>query len=98
VKLILAIVHNEDVDALLRALTERGFCPTIVASAGGLLRWSNTTLMVATEDEHMDEALALIQATCHAPPRPRVYVPGLDTRDVGAATVFVLDVERHEQR
>ncbi len=95
-KLILAIVHNEDTDALLRALAERGFRPTIAASAGGFLRWSNTTLGITADDERVDEVLAVIQTTCHVPAEPRIYVPGLGTRHIGAATVFVLDVERHE--
>ncbi|MER3557036.1 MAG: hypothetical protein C4302_03585, partial [Thermus sp.] len=45
-KLILAIVQDTDAPGLTKALLEKGFQSTKLASTGGFLREGNTTLLI----------------------------------------------------
>jgi uncharacterized protein YaaQ len=108
VKLVVAIVHNEDARALVDALLEHEFRSTRLHSSGGFLRQSNATIMLGVEDARVDEVLALVRDTCTARtqvvnPMPPIMEPGefflpypLEV-EVGGATVFVLPVERFER-
>ena len=53
-KLILAIVSNDDASAVSAALTKNNFYMTRLATTGGFLRAGNTTIIVGTEDELID--------------------------------------------
>jgi uncharacterized protein YaaQ len=108
VKLVLAIVHNEDAGALVDALLEKEFRATRLHSSGGFLRQSNTTVIVGVEEEQVDEVLGIVRENCTARtqivnPMPPIMEPGeffmpypLEV-EVGGATVFVLPVERFER-
>ncbi len=107
-KLVVAIVHNEDAGALVDALLEREFRATRLHSSGGFLRQSNATVMIGVEDAQVDDVLGLVRANCTARtqvvnPMPPIMEPGeffmpypLEV-EVGGATVFVLPVERFER-
>lgn len=102
-KLILAIVSNDDGNAVIQALTQAGLQSTKLATTGGFLRAGNTTLIVGCEDEKVPKALALIGQESK---RRTEIVPSTASYDigryasfpvevqVGGATVFVLDVEQ----
>lgn len=92
-KLILAIVSFEDAEGLTEALLQASFKVTTLATTGGLLRRQFTTLLVGTEEDRVDVAMELIQANTrpHRARLPRLAGPG--TREIGAATVFVLNIE-----
>ena len=105
-KLIIAVVQDEDSIRLINKLLENGFGATKLATTGGFLRSGNTTLLVGVEDEKLSSALKLIETTCksrkqvapvHAPMSGSagMYVPAYPVQvTVGGATVFVLDVEQ----
>jgi uncharacterized protein YaaQ len=107
-KLVVAIVHNEDAGALVDALLEREHRATRLHSSGGFLKQSNSTVIVGIEDDKVDEILGIVRATCTARtqivnPMPPIMEPGeffmpypLEV-EVGGATVFVLPVERFER-
>ena len=59
-KLILAIVSNDDASAVSAALTKNNFYMTRLATTGGFLRAGNTTIIVGTEDELVDKCIAVI--------------------------------------
>jgi uncharacterized protein YaaQ len=108
VKLVVAIVHNEDAGALVEALLGREFRATRVNSSGGFLKQSNATVMLGVEDDEVDEVLGMVREMCHARtqivnPMPPIMEPGeffmpypLEV-EVGGATVFVMPVERFER-
>lgn len=96
-KLLLSVVNSQDSGNLARALVQAGFRATMMSSAGGLLRRGNTTFLIATEDERVDEAMKIIADTCKPSPEGPFHIPGLGTRQIGAATVMVLAVEKAEQ-
>ena len=103
-KLIVAIVQDEDAVRLVSALMDRGYGVTKLATTGGFLRAGNTTLISGVEDDKLDDALAVIEHICKsreqitASTAPMsggaggVYVPYPIKVTVGGATVFVLEV------
>ena len=103
-KLILAIIQDEDAPTTIQALVDRGHRVTRIASTGGFLRQGNTTLLIGVEDLRVPEVIEILRRCC----RTRTsYLPvaveatGLLQAhmievEVGGATIFVLDVERFE--
>ena len=63
-KLLFAIVSDEDSGILADNLNRKGFSTTKLCSSGGFLRSGNTTFLVATDDENVDEAISIISNTC----------------------------------
>jgi len=60
-KLIIAVVQNEDADAVVDALLEEDFRATRLASTGGFLRRGNTTLMIGADEDQVDRVLEIIR-------------------------------------
>ena len=107
-KMIFAIVHDEDSPRLMAELNKVGFRVTKLNSSGGFLRSGNTTLMIVVEDEQIPEVMALIrkysssrQSAINANVTPSAmggaYIPYPVEVMVGGATVFVLNVEQFEK-
>ena len=107
-KLIVAIVHNEDAGALVDALLDREYRATRLHSSGGFLKQSNATIIVGVEDDQVDTIVDIVRTTCTSRtqivnPMPPIMEPGeffmpypLEV-EVGGATVLVLPVERFER-
>lgn len=104
-KLIIAIVQDEDASRLVGELMSDGFGVTKLATTGGFLRAGNTTLLAGVEDDRLQEAMDVIEKVCKsrkqiAPsPASMVGMPGTYTPYpievvVGGATVFVLTVDQ----
>jgi uncharacterized protein YaaQ len=93
VKLILAIVSSEDAAGLTEALLQADFRVTTMAAIGGFLRSRYMTPLVGTEEDRVNAAMQLIKANTrpHRARDPLLTGPG--TREIGAATVFVINVE-----
>ena len=56
-KLILAILSNDDSPVASNALNKNGFSVTKLATTGGFLRAGNTTLIIGCEDEKVEAAI-----------------------------------------
>ncbi|MCC6627083.1 MAG: cyclic-di-AMP receptor [Chloroflexi bacterium] len=93
-KLIIAVVHNEDADDVVDTLLDARYRATRLASTGGFLRRGNTTIMLGVQDDQVDDVLGLIKAKAHS--RPATNPQGDAVRS-GAATVFVLELEQYER-
>jgi uncharacterized protein YaaQ len=107
-KMVMAIVHNDDAAAVVRALTKAGFGATHFKSAGGFLRKQNATVFTGVQDHETDRVLEIIRTRCHSrteqvTPLPpvvepgEVYMPYPMEVEVGGATIFVLDVAHFEK-
>ncbi len=102
-KLILAIVSNDDSSSVSSALTKENFQVTRLATTGGFLRAGNTTLIVGTEDDKVEKCIEVIGSESRM--RTEI-VPSTASYDigryasfpvevqVGGATIFVIDVEQ----
>lgn len=103
-KLLFAIIQNDDAKPLTRALIDSGTSVTRISSTGGFLSGGNTTLMIGVPDERLDDTLETIRT--HSCRRQVVTVPSMGVPhsvdcatmpisvSVGGATVFILDVEQ----
>jgi uncharacterized protein YaaQ len=92
-KLIIAVVQNEDADAVVDALLEEEFRATRLASTGGFLRRGNTTLMIGADEDQVDRVMDLIRQ--HARSGGEPVQAGVS--QPAAATVFVLDLEEYQR-
>ncbi len=108
VKLIIAIVQDQDVNRLLEKLLDNGIGATKLASTGGFLKVGSTTLLIGVENHQVEEVLGYLRETCKArkqlvTPLAAVgrsisaFIPQPVEVKVGGATVFIIDVERFEK-
>jgi len=106
-KLILAIIHDEDGNRVLNALNEAGYSVTKLATTGGFLRSGNMTLIVGTEEDKVDTAINIFKEKCHVRKHimttpisagmAGIYAASPVEVEVGGATIFVLDIDRFEK-
>ena len=102
-KLIMAIVSGDDSSKVYRALTKANFSVTKLATTGGFLMAGNTTFLVGTEDDKVDEVIEVLRENSKTRkqmvPTSASYGVGMFSSmpievQVGGATVFVIDVEQ----
>ena len=105
-KLIFAIVSNDASSKVSKELTKNRFSVTKLATTGGFLMAGNTTFIIGTEDERVDEAIEIIgkhsKKRTQMVPSSASYGVGMYTSfpvevQVGGATIFVMNVERFEK-
>lgn len=102
-KLILAIISGDDSSKVARALTKSNFMVTKLATTGGFLMSGNTTFIVGTDEEKVEEVLDILRKNSKTRkqmvPTSASYGVGMFSSmpievQVGGATVFILDVEQ----
>jgi uncharacterized protein YaaQ len=106
-KMIMAVVPRDEVEAVLNALLAAGHTATFTESRGGMLRQAQDTLFIAVEADALKHVLTLIRENCHT----QIMVDPSETdalrapaqgesasvaARVGGAVVFVWDLERFE--
>ena len=105
-KLVLAIINNDDSAVAANALTAGGFSVTKLSTTGGFLMAGNVTLLIGLEDEKVDACIGVIADHCRqrteVVPNNVGYGIAVETAypmevTVGGATVFVTNVERFEK-
>lgn len=107
-KLIFAIVHDEDGIKLMDELNKSGFTVTKLCSSGGFLRAGNTTLLIGVEEEKVETVFQIIARKSKS--RKQMVSTSIPSNGmggmcfpqavevvVGGATVFIIDVERFEK-
>ncbi|MBQ6119286.1 MAG: cyclic-di-AMP receptor, partial [Clostridia bacterium] len=57
-KLLIAIVNNDDSAVVASALTKENFVVTKLSTTGGFLMVGNTTFLIGTEDDRVGTAKA----------------------------------------
>ncbi|MEH7226366.1 cyclic-di-AMP receptor [Bacillus sp. JJ1566] len=103
-KLIIAIVQDQDSQAMTKVFIKHNIRATKLSSTGGFLRTGNTTFLIGIEEDQVDEVLRLIEQTGKTRERdippisplggsPENFLPGQRAL-VGGATVFVLPIEQ----
>jgi uncharacterized protein YaaQ len=85
-KLLIVIIRAEDNENVLNALIEADFGVTHIASTGGFLRKGNATLLIATEENRVDEAMDVIRDAA-SPPKDNQR----------RATIFVVNLAAFEK-
>lgn len=102
-KLVLAIVSNEDAASVIKALNKNRFQTTKLATTGGFLSKGNATLITGCEDEEVKKVIELIgsqsKKRTELVPSTIPYNTGEMMSSpievtVGGATVFVLNIDQ----
>ena len=107
-KLIFAIVQDEDADGLVEAIVDAGFRVTRIGTTGSFLRMGNTSLMMGVDDNDVSRVLSIVRSTCRRRSQMAVpYSPALEPGllympenfevEVGGAVLLIHDVERYER-
>ncbi len=105
-KLVLAIVHEQDAARGIEALGAQGFGVTRLASEGGFLERRNSLLLLALDDSLVDEAIGVLRAVCRPRHEQLSASHGKSSGgaadaevevEIGRATVFVLELGRVER-
>jgi len=105
-KLIIAIVQDEDASRLIGHLMNDGFSVTKLATTGGFLKSGNTTILAGVEDSRVQDCLGIIEKVCKS--RKQIatspvtmggstggmYASYPIEVTVGGATVFILAVDQ----
>ncbi len=103
-KLIMAIVNNDDGPMITAQLNKRGVYTTKIASTGGFLSAGNMTFISGVEDEKVDEVIGIIKdysrKRTQTVPTISTAAAGVGSSMIGTAevlvgggTIFVLNVE-----
>lgn len=102
-KLILAIVSNDDTGSVIKALAKEKFQTTKLATTGGFLSKGNSTLITGCEDDDVQKVLDIIGSQSKKRTEIVPTTAPFDSSEiisapievtVGGATVFVLNVEQ----
>ncbi len=107
-KLVFAIVHDEDEIEVMKSLNENGFSVTKLCSTGGFLRAGNTTLLVGVPKEKVELVIDIIKTksksrkklinSANVPAMGVAMTAGYPVEiTLGGATIFVVAVEKYEK-
>lgn len=107
-KLVMAIINDDDAFQVMDVLSENGFSVTKLATTGGFLRAGNTTLICGVNEERIPDLIQIIEKKCKS--RKQItsvnsthvsasenYIPYPVEVTVGGATIFVLNVEEFKK-
>lgn len=102
-KLLLAIVSNDDSNAVSKALNKEKYQVTKLATTGGFLSMGNTTLICGCDDDKVERAIELIGSKSKrrteivpsaAPYNSAEFITMPVEVTVGGATIFILNVDQ----
>ena len=105
-KLLLAIVSNDDASSVISALNEKKFQTTKLATTGGFLSKGNTTVILGVEDNKVEEAISIIGEESKSRQEVIPNTQGFQSAEimsvpvtvkVGGATIFVLNVDQFKK-
>jgi uncharacterized protein YaaQ len=85
-KLVMAILKDDDIEAVIQTLTAQGFRATRVASTGGFFHKGSTTLLIGVEDHQVDAAIDVLREKTTAIEEGQKR-----------GTIFVIPIQRYEQ-
>lgn len=104
-KLIIAIVQDQDLHLLQDDLMSKGYRMTKLASTGGFLKSGNSTLLIGVDDRKVEDCLNIIEDNCKSRETTTsmmsvtmpgdAYIPYPMEIIVGGATVFIVDIEEY---
>jgi uncharacterized protein YaaQ len=107
-KLIIAIVHDEDAGVIIDEFSENKLQITKLCTTGGFIKSGNTTLISGVEDYEVEKAVDIISRNTqvrleavkghsHKAMTPKLNEIKNGRISVGAATIFITNIERFEK-
>ena len=79
-KLIIAVVQDQDAERTIKALNEAGHRVTRVASTGGFFSVGNTTLLSGVDDSKVESVIDILKQTCER--RTRLIPAGPNSDEI----------------
>lgn len=89
-KLIIAIVSNDDANKVQKALVNERFFITKLATQGGFLKAKNVTFMIGVNDEKVVNVLDIIEANSK---KRQKLVPNTIVNEFGSFSAMPIEVE-----
>ena len=105
-KLVMAIMGNEDTPAVMEGLTDAKFQVTKLATTGGFLKAGNTTLIIGVEDVKVSKVIDIISKYSSKRVQTITNPASMYNANLvampfqitsGGAIIFVLNVEQFEK-
>ncbi|MBD1372486.1 cyclic-di-AMP receptor [Hazenella sp. IB182357] len=107
-KLVIAVVQDQDGGQLNEALIQANLRVTKLASTGGFLKQGNTTFMIGANEDQVEQVLMIIKENCKSrtefiTPMTSIeshiesYTPQPIEIQVGGATVFIVPIEQYHK-
>ena len=90
-KLIIAIIEDQYTNEIMKTLMENKLRITKLSSTGAFLKAGNTTLLIGTEEEELDNTIALIRTKCEGKEGKKRN----KNADRAKVNLFILDVDQH---
>jgi uncharacterized protein YaaQ len=92
-KLLIAIVHDEDAGKIIDEFTDNSLRITKLCSTGGFIKGGNTTLLCGLEDNQVGKAIIIIERNTQS--RENVAKNPSGKISSSRATIFVTNIERY---
>ena len=106
-KLVIAVINNDDSRTAITALTGRDFFVTQLSTTGGFLMVGNTTLLIGTEKERLPELKEILRKYCVMREKTALSVEAFgrgllnhsveEKVTIGGAVMFTLSVDEFEK-
>lgn len=106
-KLVIAVINNDDSRTVITALTGRDFFVTQLSTTGGFLMVGNTTLLIGTEKERLLELKEILKKYCVTREKMNPSIEALgrsmlnhsveEKVTIGGAVMFTLSVDEFEK-
>lgn len=90
-KLAIAIIQDEYITKVMKALTAEKIRSTKLSSTGGFLKSGSTTLIIGIEDDKIDFLVDIIKDQCQS----KQVKNGESEITVGGANIFIMDIDKH---
>ena len=89
-KLVLAIVSNDDSSNVSAALNKSNFSVTKLSTTGGFLKAGNTTMIIGCDDDKVDSVIEILGSESK---RRTELVPSTASYDIGRYAAFPVEVQ-----
>ena len=102
-KMVVAIIHDEDVFHISDLLIEKKFYVTKIASTGGFLKAGFTTIMTGVDDDRVAELIETIESKTKSRKKITTVNEAISTEagvpfpvevTINGATIFVMNVDQ----
>lgn len=90
-KLMIAIIQDDNISKVSKILMENKISSTKLSSTGGFLKSGNTTLVMGVEDEEVDKVVELIKSKSSG----KKVQKGKSEVTVRGANLFVIDIDEY---
>ncbi len=105
-KMVFAIINQDDTSKVVNELTKNRYQVTKLSTSGGFLKAGNTTILIGIDDEKVENVIEIIgkfsktrkQIIPSTSELNAGFFPSVPVEvSVGGATIFVMDVDRFEK-